>query len=304
MLTWWVHEVKVHQVINTQFLQLQHHRAQIRPQNLWIRVVLCQLRGTRETQGTIQNELVKVLIISSCVTHMSTWTETESLGHLKGYLTCLKNSLCHSAWRERISLLKQRTGPLQVHLSQGGCFVRTGYEEGRRQCGLAPSSWNYNSAELGIMEFKEQTLHNRELFQLEGCFGGIQSACGIEECENQTPRRNSDCLVSYLHFCLVSFLCVKAETLSWACSSCTTCPLLGWGLADGCNQKGFHSDTRVIHLIGKGKDRFQANKKAHTRLIWIFLWRKKKQNKHHLLSTSSWQKMHNNTYILSTIMHI
>lgn len=281
----------MHQVINTQFLQLQHHRAQIRPQDLWIRVVLCQLRDTRETQGTIQNELVRVLIISSCVAHMSTWTETGSLGHLKGYLTCLKNSLCHSAWRERISLLKWRTGPPQVHLSQGGCFVSAGYEEGRRQCGLAPSSWNYNSAELGIMEFKEQTLHNRELFQLEGCFGGIQSACGIEECENQTRRRISNhfnCLVSYLHFCLVSFLCVKAETLSWACPSSTTCSLLGWGFADGCNQKGFHSDTWVIHLIGKGKDEFQVNKK------------KKKSSNYGGVDFLEY----NNTYTQSTTVHI
>lgn len=46
-LTWWVHEVEVHQVIDTQFLQLQHHRAQIRPQNLWICVVLRQLRNPR-----------------------------------------------------------------------------------------------------------------------------------------------------------------------------------------------------------------------------------------------------------------
>lgn len=72
ILTWWIHEVKVHQVINTQFLQLQHHRAKIRPQDFWIRVVLCQLRDTRVTQGTIQNELVRVLIISSCIAHMST----------------------------------------------------------------------------------------------------------------------------------------------------------------------------------------------------------------------------------------
>lgn len=41
-LTWWVHEVKVHKVVNTQFFQLQHHRGQIGPQNFWIRVVLCQ----------------------------------------------------------------------------------------------------------------------------------------------------------------------------------------------------------------------------------------------------------------------
>lgn len=41
-LTWWVHEVEMHQVINAQFLELQHHRAQIRPQDFWIRVVLCQ----------------------------------------------------------------------------------------------------------------------------------------------------------------------------------------------------------------------------------------------------------------------
>lgn len=59
--------------------------------------------------------------------------------------------------------------------------------------------------------------------------------------------------VSYLHFYLVRFLRVKAETLSRACSTGAARPLLGGGLADGCDQQGFHSDAWVIHLIGYEK---------------------------------------------------
>lgn len=40
LLTWWVHEVKMHQVIDAQFLQLQHHRTQVGPQNLRVCVFL------------------------------------------------------------------------------------------------------------------------------------------------------------------------------------------------------------------------------------------------------------------------
>lgn len=61
----------MHQIINAQFLELQHHRSQIRPQDFWIRVVLCQVRGAREARGTIQNELVGgayyLLVHHSCV---------------------------------------------------------------------------------------------------------------------------------------------------------------------------------------------------------------------------------------------
>ena len=35
-----VHEVEVHEVVDAQLLQLQHHRAQVRPQDLGICVVL------------------------------------------------------------------------------------------------------------------------------------------------------------------------------------------------------------------------------------------------------------------------
>lgn len=62
---------------------------------------------------------------------MSTWTGTGSWGHLKGYLTRLKNPLCRLVWRERMSLLKWRTGPPWVHLSRGG-LVSTCYVEGWR----------------------------------------------------------------------------------------------------------------------------------------------------------------------------
>ena len=79
-LTWWVHEVEVHQVINTQLLQLQHHRAQVRPQDLWICVVLRQARGTRKNPESISNVLVSALVISSCVAHMSTWESTAFEG--------------------------------------------------------------------------------------------------------------------------------------------------------------------------------------------------------------------------------
>ena len=45
-LTWRVHEVKVHQVVNAQLLQLQHHRAQVGAQDLRVRVFLhlCRVR--------------------------------------------------------------------------------------------------------------------------------------------------------------------------------------------------------------------------------------------------------------------
>lgn len=59
--TWWVHEVKVHQVIDAQFLQLQHHGAQVGPQDFWIRVVLW---------GTAQNE--RAPVICPHVARMST----------------------------------------------------------------------------------------------------------------------------------------------------------------------------------------------------------------------------------------
>lgn len=45
-LTWGVHEVKMHQVINAQLLQLQHHRAQVGPQDFRVRVLL-HLRRVR-----------------------------------------------------------------------------------------------------------------------------------------------------------------------------------------------------------------------------------------------------------------
>lgn len=66
LLTWRIHEVKVHQIINPQLLQLQHHRAQVRPQDLRIRVVLCQVRGTSESQDHSKC-ISQDLIISSCV---------------------------------------------------------------------------------------------------------------------------------------------------------------------------------------------------------------------------------------------
>lgn len=69
--TWWVHKVKVHQVIDAQFLQLQHDGAEIGPQDLWICVVLRHYRGTRAAPGTIYNESVTVLITTSCISHMS-----------------------------------------------------------------------------------------------------------------------------------------------------------------------------------------------------------------------------------------
>lgn len=131
---------------------------------------------------------------------------------------------------------------------------------------LAPSSWNYNLAELRIVEFKVQILHIRELFSARGMLWGNTKCLWRWKIwasniwmELLTFIRR---LVSYLHFCLVCFLRVKAETLSWACPPGTTCPLLGWGLADGRNQKGFHSDTWVIHLIGKRKDKFQVGIKS------------------------------------------
>lgn len=106
---------------------------------------------------------------------------------------------------------------------------------------------------MGIIEFKEQILHNRELLRLEGSFGGIQRARSIEKkCQNQTFFYKEKAYFPHLHFCLVSFLRVKAETLSWACATGATCPLLGRGLADGRDQEGLHSDTWVVHLIGKG----------------------------------------------------
>lgn len=112
-------------------------------------------RGVRQSRRITCYELICVLIISSCVAHMSTWTEPGSLGHVKGYLTCLKNSLCHSAWRERISPLKWRDRPPQVHLSQGGGFVRIFYEEGWRQCGSALSAWLHNFSRTGNHGFME-----------------------------------------------------------------------------------------------------------------------------------------------------
>ena len=38
--TWRIHEIKMHQVINTQLLEMQHHGTQVRSQDLWICVVL------------------------------------------------------------------------------------------------------------------------------------------------------------------------------------------------------------------------------------------------------------------------
>ena len=48
-LTWRVHEVKVHQVVDAQLLQLQHHRAQVGAQDLRVCVFLhlCRVRLLR-----------------------------------------------------------------------------------------------------------------------------------------------------------------------------------------------------------------------------------------------------------------
>lgn len=40
MLTWGVHEVKMDQVINAQFLELKHHRAKVGAENLGVSIVL------------------------------------------------------------------------------------------------------------------------------------------------------------------------------------------------------------------------------------------------------------------------
>ena len=39
-LTWWIHEVKVHKIINTQLFQLQHNRSQVGSKNLRVCVIL------------------------------------------------------------------------------------------------------------------------------------------------------------------------------------------------------------------------------------------------------------------------
>lgn len=38
--TWWIHEIEVHEVVDAQLFQLQHHGAQIRTQDFWICVIL------------------------------------------------------------------------------------------------------------------------------------------------------------------------------------------------------------------------------------------------------------------------
>ena len=37
---WWVHEVEVDEVVDAELLQLQHHRPEVRPQDLGVSVVL------------------------------------------------------------------------------------------------------------------------------------------------------------------------------------------------------------------------------------------------------------------------
>lgn len=39
-LTWWIHKVKMHQVINTELFQLQHNRSQVGSENLRVGVIL------------------------------------------------------------------------------------------------------------------------------------------------------------------------------------------------------------------------------------------------------------------------
>ena len=43
-VTWWIHEVKVHQVVDTQLLELQHHSAQVGTQDLRVGVLLHLIR--------------------------------------------------------------------------------------------------------------------------------------------------------------------------------------------------------------------------------------------------------------------
>lgn len=46
-LTWRIHEVKVHQIVDAQLLQLQHDRPQVGPEDFGVRVVLGSERGPR-----------------------------------------------------------------------------------------------------------------------------------------------------------------------------------------------------------------------------------------------------------------
>lgn len=109
-------------------------------------------------------------------------------------------------------------------------------------------------------ELKWESSSSKSKYCIIESFSGLRAALGEykepvalrKKCQNQTFFYKEKAYFPHLHFCLVSFLRVKAETLSWACATGATCPLLGRGLADGRDQEGLHSDTWVVHLIGKG----------------------------------------------------
>lgn len=55
-------------------------------------------------------------------------------------------------------------------------------------------------------------------------------------------------VVTCLHLCFVSLLCVEAETFPRPCSASSSCPLLGRSFADGCDEQRLHPDAWIVHL--------------------------------------------------------
>lgn len=115
-LTWRAYKVKVHQNVDPQFLQLQHHGVQTGPQNFWVQVVLYQLKSNSKWISRVVRGAYYLPTRCSCV---SSNRARESGLDMKGYLACLKHYLLRTAWRERISPLTWEPGSPQVHLSPG-----------------------------------------------------------------------------------------------------------------------------------------------------------------------------------------
>lgn len=64
-----------------------------------------------------------------------------------------------------------------------------------------------------------------------------------------SSKYTSYSITPYLHFCFISFLCVKSEAFPRSGTSSSTSPLLSWRFANCCHQKRLNSDSRIIYLL-------------------------------------------------------
>lgn len=169
--------------------------------------------------------------------------------------TAFQGLFYYPSWCERITQLKQRSGSLWVHLSLGGCVVITGFEKGWVQEQVLR---NITQANWESWRVLCKCCITESFSNWQAAWGWCKVLVALKNLryDNQTlvyflvkllffPLNS---LLTYLHFCLIGFFCVQAETLSWTGSPGATRPLLRWCLTDGCHQERLHSYTWVIHL--------------------------------------------------------